>query len=172
MSAPIPHYDTTFVGREDLLGDVLAHLATPGLLTLLGPGGVGKTRLVCQLGEVVQGQWPGGVRYFDLSGARDEEGVVAVACEALGVRPGADAANRVAFAIEGAGRTLLILDNFEQLVEHAPDTVSAWMGRAADARFLVTSRVLLGLAGEQVVDLSACHYASYPRRVGPTLPAS
>jgi predicted ATPase len=64
-----------------------------------------------------------------------------------------DPVQQVGHAIAGRGRCLIILDNFEQVVEHAAHTLGRWLDRAGDAAFVVTSRERLHLPGEEVVAL-------------------
>ena len=97
------------------------------------------------------GDWPGGVWFCDLSEASSLDGIHYAVGSALGVRLGAgDAAAQLAEAIAGRGRCLVVLDNFEQIVEHAAATVGRWLDGAPEAAFLVTSRERLNLAGEVV----------------------
>ena len=121
------------------------------LISVIGVGGTGKTRLVRRYGVTWLGDWPGGVHFCDLSEARTLEGILFAVALALGVSLGkGDAAVQLGHAIDARGRCLLILDNFEQVLPHAAATVGAWLDRAADACFLVTSRERLHLTGETV----------------------
>ena len=66
-----------------------------------------------------------------------------------------DPVRQLGHAIAGRGACLVILDNFEQIARHADDTLGRWLDRAAEARFLVTTREVLGLPGEQALALAA-----------------
>ncbi len=141
-----------FVGRGAELHALSQRLeAGARLLTLLGSGGTGKTRLARRYGLGWRGDWPGGVYFCDLSEAVSLEGIhFAVAC-ALGVPLGkGDPVVQLGHAIAGRGRCLVILDNFEQLLAHAGATLGHWLDRAADAAFVVTSRERLHLPGEEL----------------------
>ena len=141
-----------FVGRTAELRALAARLdAGTRLLSVLGPGGTGKTRLVRRYGLSWLGDWPGGVYFCDLSDARSHDGIFFAVAVALDVPLGKDDPGvQLGHAIDGRGRCLIILDNFEQILEHAPATVGRWLDRAADATFVVTSRERLHLPGEEI----------------------
>ncbi len=159
--APQP---TSFVGRVAELAD-LHQLFRQGarLITLLGPGGTGKTRLSLQLGtqlvsyfqaEGARGRRRGGVWFCDLTEAREVDGVCSAVARALDVplSPG-DAVTQLGHAILARGEVLLVLDNFEQVVGHAHETVERWMRAAPEARFVVSSRELLRVPLETVFEV-------------------
>ena len=147
----LPAERDVFIGRTKELRAIAARLdAGTRLLTVLGPGGTGKTRVVRRYGWTWLGDWPGGVFFADLSEARSLDGIFFAVASALDVPLGkADPATRLGHAIAGRGRCLVILDNFEQVAEHAVATLGDWLDRAADAAFIVTSRERLHLAGEE-----------------------
>ncbi len=151
----LPSERDAFVGRAADLAAVAARFdAGARVVTLLGPGGTGKTRLARRYGWSWLGDWPGGVYFCDLSDARTLEGVFFVVALALDVPLGkSDPGVQLGHAIATRGRCLMILDNFEQIVEHAEATVGHWADRASGAGFLVTSRERLRLAGEEVLPL-------------------
>ncbi len=148
----LPAERDVFVGREVELDDVERLLeAGSRLITLQGAGGMGKTRLAVRCGWRTLPRWPGGVWFCDLTEARDPNGVVAAVAGSLGVPLGpGDPVEQLGHAIAGRGRCLVILDNFEHVVGHAEATLTPWMTRATEARFLVTSRERLHVAGESV----------------------
>lgn len=151
----VPERDA-FIGREAELRALADRLDANDtrLLTVLGPGGTGKTRLVRRYAMAWLGEWPGGVAFCDLSEARSLEGIHYAVALALGVPLGKeDPALQLGHAIAGRGRCLVILDNFEQVQPHAAATVGRWLDRAPQAHFVVTSRERLHLAGEEVFAL-------------------
>lgn len=155
-AAPTPHRlpaeVDAFVGRETELQALSRRFGSHSrLVTLQGAGGIGKTRLAIRYGWSSLDSWPGGVWFCDLSKARNIEGIAAAVGEGIGVPLGAgDAMAQLGHAIASRGQCLVILDNFEQVVEHAADTVWSWSARAPEARFLVTSRERLKVQGEDV----------------------
>ena len=151
----LPAERDAFVGRSEPLDALESSLAgTARLVTLLGIGGSGKTRLAQRYGWERLGDFPGGVWFCDLVQATSLSGLFH--CVALGLRFGlgrGDPAEQIAHAIAGRGRCLLILDNFEQVVREAEATVGRWLQSAPLARFIVTSREVLGIVGEKSLQL-------------------
>lgn len=147
----LPEELDSFIGRQPDLAMIGRHFSQgTRLLTLLGPGGTGKTRLATRYGQGSLGEWPGGIWLCDLSDASSLDGIHYSIASTLGVRIGAsDPATQLTEAIADRGRCLVVLDNFEQVIQHAPATVSRWL-HAPDAVFMVTSRERLQVAGEVV----------------------
>ena len=151
----LPAEHDAFVGRAEAL-DVLSRRIESGvrLVSVLGLGGTGKTRLVTRYGRSWLGEFPGGVWFCDLAPARSLDGVVSAVAQGLDVPLGRDdAVVQLGNAIAGRGRCLVILDNFEQVARHARSTLGRWLDRAEQASFLVTTREVLGLPGEDVLAL-------------------
>jgi predicted ATPase len=147
----LPAERDPFVGRGAELEELGRHLSDSRLVTLVGAGGMGKTRLAVRHGWRSLGRWSGGVWFCDLTEARDRNGVASTLAVSLGVPIGrGDPIEQLGHAIAGRGRCLLILDNFEQVVEHAADTLGRWWALAPESRWLVTTRERLNLAGECV----------------------
>ena len=141
-----------FIGRGAELRK-LALLLQSGsrLVTLLGTGGTGKTRLVRHYARAWLGDWPGGVTFCDLSEARTVDGLHFVVARALGVPLGKeDSTAQLGHAIAAHGHCLVILDNLEQLLPQATGTLEHWLDRAEEASFIVTSRERVRIPGEEV----------------------
>jgi len=160
VSTPLPRPRDAFFGRDALLAQIDESLRSgTRLVTLLGPGGVGKTRAATELAVRVSAdehERGDGVYFCDLSAARDAEEVADALARTLELelRTRGDAALATGQALAGAGRVLVVLDNFEQVVEHADGTIGLWLARAPEARFLVTSRVRLRLPEELALEVA------------------
>jgi predicted ATPase/class 3 adenylate cyclase len=145
---PIP--PTPFLGREHELREVVALIeGGPRLLTLTGPAGTGKTRLALQAGAEASDRYPDGVYWVPLAALRDPSLVLEAAAQSLGTTGGL--AERI-----GDRRLLLVLDNFEHLMDAAAD-LAALMASCPNVQLLVTSREVLRLPGEQVYPVSPLH---------------
>lgn len=153
----LPSPATSFIGRDAELKDLTGILGKEGpqLVTVTGPGGTGKTRFSQRLGHHLLDLYPGGCWFADLTEAQTTEAVADKVAQAFGVAltSNESASQQVAYILEHRKPLLLIIDNFEQVVECAAATVGVWRKRAPHVRFLVTSRALLGLAGEQEYEL-------------------
>lgn len=145
-----------FVGRGATLAQLTAQFDSGArLVSLLGAGGIGKTRLALRYARGWLGDYPGGAWFCDLSTARGLDGIVQATALSLGLTPGpADPLERIGQAIAGRGHCLLIFDNFEQVARQAEASLGYWLAVAPQARFLVTSRELLGIAGEKALALA------------------
>jgi class 3 adenylate cyclase/predicted ATPase/Tfp pilus assembly protein PilF len=148
----LPAERDAFVGRRESLAELARRLdAGARLVSVLGLGGTGKTRLVTRFGWSSLGNFPGGVWFSDLSEARSLEGVLHAVAQGLDVPLGKDdPVIQLGHAIAGRGKCLVIVDNFEQVARYAEETLGRWLNRANEARFLVTTREVLGLPGEEV----------------------
>ncbi len=154
---------SSFIGRDEDLTAIAKRLEDGRLVTILGPGGMGKTRLAIRFAEqrvaAFSAHRGGGVWFCDLSDAQSAEDIAAVVAAAVNVKlEGLDAdaavSDALGLAIARRGRILFVLDNFDRLIEHAPTTVAVWLRAAPSSRFLVTSRAALDLVGEQTWSLS------------------
>ncbi|WNI25088.1 BTAD domain-containing putative transcriptional regulator [Streptomyces sp. ITFR-16] len=158
---------TSFVGRERDIGAVRGDLTRARLVTLLGPGGAGKTRLSQEVAESTgPEQWPDGVWLAELAPVDDPEALPEAVLSALGAREtvlrGAGA-EELRAAERGTGeplarlteycsrrRMLLLLDNCEHVIEAAADLADHLLARCPGLTVLATSREPLGVPGEFV----------------------
>ena len=143
----LPVQPTTFVGREEIDG-ARRLLASTRLLTLTGPGGTGKTRLALQLAAEELDMFPDGVYFIALDAVADPNLVPSAITVALGVDVGNDPPlDRLVEHLRGR-KTLLVLDNFEQIVA-AGGAMARILREAPAVKLVVTSRILLRVYGEQ-----------------------
>jgi len=147
----LPAERDAFVGRRAELQELARRLHDSRLVSVVGAGGSGKTRLVRRFAATWRGDWPGGVFFCDLSEAKSLEGIYFAVASAFEVPLGrADPGDQLGHAIASRGRCLVLLDNFEQITEHGAATVGRWLDRADRAAFVATSRAPLHLTGEQI----------------------
>ena len=155
-----PVWHTTFVGRSHERDTVLGLLDTAPLITLTGPGGVGKTRLAAVITALAAPSVPAGTAFADLMPVRPELVTHAIAA-ALGVteRPG-EPLDRAVIARLGRGRRLLILDNCEHVLDRAAGFVGQVLASCPAVTILATSRERLGVPGERVLSIAPLPLAS------------
>ncbi|WP_051724045.1 BTAD domain-containing putative transcriptional regulator [Micromonospora chokoriensis] len=154
----LPSQLTTFVGREAELKRVGEQLGDRRLVTLIGPGGAGKTRLAIE----AAGRLDGEVCFVELAGLADGSDVPQAVLSALGLRdaglrapaePGRRTTDRLVEALADR-RLLLVLDNCEHVVVDAARLAARLLSACPALRVLATSREPLGLAGEALCPLS------------------
>ena len=146
----LPRLLTSFVGREKELAEAIRLLGTARVLTFTGPGGTGKTRLSLQVAAELADGFPDGVFFVELAPVTSVDIVPSRILESLGVQASTrDEAPAVHLLSHLADKGyLIVLDNFEQLLDAAP--VVADMVRASSrTKVLVTSRAPLRISGEQ-----------------------
>ena len=161
LESNLPNPSTPLLGREKELRELRNSLGKVRLLTLTGTGGVGKTRLALEAARGAAGLFPGGGAFVALAPLEDPTLVVPNVARSLGVREtGGQTLDEALRARLRHKRTLLVLDNFEHVLDAAPE-VADLMESCPYATVLATSRAPLRVRGEQ----------EYP--VGPlALPAS
>ncbi|MBL8715753.1 MAG: tetratricopeptide repeat protein [Myxococcales bacterium] len=150
----VPASPDAFFGRERLLEDLASALERgERLLTLVGPGGIGKTRAALELCRRLEGtvEAADGVWFCDLSDARD----ATQASDAVARTLGLDTPDRdLGPALAGCGRVLLVLDDLERVVAELAPLVQRWLDDAPELRVLSTSRERLRLRDELVFEVA------------------
>jgi predicted ATPase/DNA-binding CsgD family transcriptional regulator len=140
---------TSFVGRAGAVDEVAGLLGEFRLVTVTGPGGVGKTRLAGEVAQRVAGRFADGVWLVELAAVQEPELVAAAVAAVVGVRelPGEPVAESLA-AVLARQQLLLVLDNCEHVLGAAAELCGALLPAADDVRVLATSREPVGMAGE------------------------
>jgi len=152
----LPHSTTSFIGRERELADARRLLAQGRLLTLHGPGGIGKTRLSLQIALDVLPNFPEGAWFVELAAIDDPRRGPQVIASTLGIkeeagRPVSDALVREM----RERRLLLVLDNTEHVIDACAELAAELLRACPDVRILATSREPLNVAGETTYPVPA-----------------
>lgn len=150
----LPVIRTSFLGRDLDIEKAMHFLgAGHGVVTLLGPGGVGKTRLAVEIGTAVARSSSNTVVFCDLAAVREEEDVIATVADGVGARqqPAMDLLASIADYLHNRD-ALIILDNCEQVVSVVRDIVER-LTQAEGVKILATSRSALHATGEQLMDV-------------------
>lgn len=146
---------SSFVGRQQEIAEIAERLGENQLVTLAGPGGCGKTRLMLQVARRVQAEFPDGVWLVKLASIRDGSLVPQTVARALGLQeqqkqPPTDILARH-LSTQAA---LLILDNCEHLLEACADLIREILQNATSVKILTTTRTVLGIPSEAVYKVS------------------
>jgi predicted ATPase len=161
-SLPVP--STSLVGREQDIDQIVALLEDPEvrLVTLTGPGGIGKTRLAIAVGERLEDRYPAGAVFVPLASI-PEPGLVLprIAAELDAVVEGAHSSLEVLVEHVGDTPTLLVLDNLEQVVEIGPE-LDELLARCPGLKILATSRTVLRLRAEHDYPVAPLAVPSIP----------
>jgi predicted ATPase/class 3 adenylate cyclase len=147
----LPQAMTSFVGRDRELAELKQTLGGTRLVTLLGMGGLGKTRLSLQVAAEVRHLFPDGVWFVDLSPLRDPALVVSETAQVLGLRdePERTLLQTICSHLRPL-RTLFVIDNCEHLRDASAELVDAMLRAVPQIRILTSSRQALDVPGEQL----------------------
>ncbi|MDQ1652673.1 MAG: hypothetical protein QOI35_1873, partial [Cryptosporangiaceae bacterium] len=145
----LPAEVTSFIGRRHELAEARRLLSSARLVTLTGPGGVGKTRLAQRVSAEARRAFPDGVWLVELAELRDPDLLTVTVAETLGIREESIRWGPGSLATFLAGKQiLLVLDNCEQIIEAVAELAETLLRACPDLRILATSRQPLGIAGE------------------------
>lgn len=161
LSTNVGPQDTPLFGRDADIDALEQRLAGgPRMVTLLGTGGIGKTRLSQEIARraATESTFAGGTWFCDLVECRSFRDILHTVSDALCIRLESTddpiaSSQALGRAIGTRGEMFIVLDNFEQVAEFAHQTVAAWHNLADSAQFLITSRQPLALPAEQVYTL-------------------
>jgi non-specific serine/threonine protein kinase len=146
VPSPPPRRLSSFVGRHAEIAELRGLLAEARLLTLVGPGGCGKTRLAIEVAAVAGSAFPAGVGFVELAPVQDPSLLAEAVAAALGIPR--QASDRLADLI-GDARLLLVVDNAEHVVAAVSMLVDRLLAACPRLVVLATSRELLGVDGER-----------------------
>jgi Predicted ATPase len=145
----LPVQTTSFVGREREIEEALRRLEKTRLLTLMGTGGTGKTRLALEIGARVINEYRDGVWLVELAPIRDPDLVVGAVASAVGVREESGRSLRESLVhFLRSKNLLLILDNCEHLLDAAANLAAELLRHCPQLRIIAATRHSLGIAGE------------------------
>jgi predicted ATPase len=148
----LPRRLAPLIGREAELAQIASLLKEAPLVTLTGPGGIGKTRLAIEAAQREAGAHADGAFLVELAGVSDAAGIPGAVARAMGIElrsePDAEIIERLR-----AWQALIVLDNCEHLIEAAAGLIERVLQQAPEVRVLATSQEILGLEGEQVLRL-------------------
>jgi predicted ATPase/DNA-binding CsgD family transcriptional regulator len=166
----LPAEVTSFIGRRHELAEARRLLSAARLVTLTGPGGVGKTRLAQRVGAEARRAFADGVWLVELAELRDPELLAVTVADALGIREESVRWGAGSLAAYLAGKQmLLVLDNCEQIITACAELAGALLRSCPDLRILATSRQQLGIAGEAMLTVRPL---SVPDGAGELSPAA
>jgi diguanylate cyclase (GGDEF)-like protein len=162
LAIPPPHNlppsQTDFIGRENDIQFLKQAIQTNPIITLVGPGGIGKSRLAVQLAQELLEKYPDGVYMVSLASVRSASFLTNTVAASLAFAfLGMQDPRQLLFSYLSEKRILLILDNFEQIVDGS-QWIADLLNRAPGVRMLVTSRIRLNLAQELVHELQGLAY--------------
>jgi predicted ATPase/DNA-binding winged helix-turn-helix (wHTH) protein len=150
----LPPPTSNLIGRDKLLPELASQVIENRLVTLVGPGGIGKTRLAIELARCLAPQFEGGVWIAELAPLSDPSLILSAIASAVGLDPAAASREPLADLL-GAGPRLLVLDNCEHLIDAAATTAEALLQANAGLHVVATSRQPLRGEGEWVCHVPA-----------------
>ena len=153
-TAPLPRPTTRLIGRDTDVAQVLDLLVDPDvrMVTIVGPGGIGKSRLAVAVAEGAKQRYPDGVVYVELASLREPSLVLPTIAKTLGIEEPGTSADALLRDQLAEARMLIVLDNMEQLAAAAGD-LSNLLSSTGSVQVLVTSRRILAIRAERVYSL-------------------
>jgi predicted ATPase/DNA-binding winged helix-turn-helix (wHTH) protein len=145
----LPFAATRMIGRDEAVSTLVARLSRQRLVTIVGPGGIGKTTVALAVAEQLLASHDDGVWLVDLTPLGDQRLVASTVATMLGLEVRADDSLSGLVARLRDKRMLLLMDNCEHVIDAVADLAAAILSGAPDVRILATSRERLGIAGER-----------------------
>jgi predicted ATPase len=154
VTGNIPRPISSFVGRVRDLIDLQQSIQASPLVTLVGPGGIGKTRLAIEACGLIQSQFPDGVWFVDLAAVAGDSQVAGQLASSLAVRTVPNEPLDVALRRSLSNKTaLIVLDNCEHVINGVAQNAATILSASRAIKVLATSREPLGITGEQLIRL-------------------
>ena len=151
LASNLPHFATTFVGREEQIANIRRALAAARLVTLVGTGGLGKTRLAVEVAHRLHGDSSDEVWLVELAPVADGLQVAQAVANALGVSSESNGAPTQALCeYLRARRAVLVLDNCEHVIDACAAIANTLLSACPGLRILAASREALSIAGESI----------------------
>ena len=151
----LPVRRAELIGRDSEVAAVIAAVSAHQLVTVVGPAGCGKTRLVIEAAREAAPSFPDGVWFVDLTAAKDHGQLLDAITSALGLSPPeVGTVTDALWSFAGSRRMLLVLDNCEHLLDDVAELLDLALGQRSELALLTTSREPLAIDGEHVHNLS------------------
>ena len=164
----LPRYRNTLVGRTDEMEQLADRLEESSIVTLTGPGGIGKTRLAAEVSARLSDRYQDGVVFVDLSPLTDQSLVPRTIASTLGLRDDAVREPMEVITTYLEQRSLLlVLDNCEHVLGAAATAAAELLGECPDLAILATSQEALGVSGETIWEVPPLASRRDPSAAGP-----
>jgi predicted ATPase len=150
----LPSRRTRLIGRDKEVGELVGLLRSGRIVTVVGPGGIGKTSLAVEAAGKVSGLFPAGAHFVDLASVTDGADVVGAVCRGVRLAAGATPYDELVSFLSGSA-ALLVIDNCEHVIDDAAEVIDRLLGDLETVSILATSREHLDLDGEQILALGS-----------------
>src|SRR5258708_1035253 len=154
----LPARPLMIIGRESVISEVSDKLRDGRFVTLLGPGGIGKTIIACAVGRAAAEEFGGEVYFVDLEGLTDPRNVAAAVATSLGLALKSKDASLELVDLVRSRKLLIILDSCEHVIEAVASVAEQLYQETAEVHLLATSRELLKVVGERCCRVRALEY--------------
>ncbi|TMJ74387.1 MAG: hypothetical protein E6G73_09425 [Alphaproteobacteria bacterium] len=161
----LPLAMTRMIGREEVVATLVSRVSRERVLTIVGPGGIGKTTVALAVAERIISDYEHGVWLIDLSPLGDPRLVPSAVATVLGLEVRTDNPLPGLIAALRDRRMLLLLDNCEHVIDAAASLAAAILGGARDVSILLTTREPLGIPGEHVYRVGPLSTPQHSARV-------